>query len=78
MRIEQVQPDYFVAYVMRVCEEFFGGKLPNVSDTVFVAALVEGTILTREQPQPVLDCFARGLVEAIDCIRRVQSAKFVN
>jgi hypothetical protein len=71
-------PDYFVQFVEKICQEYFAGKLPATDDARFVRAVLEGNLLLQGQPQPILDSFAAGLVQALDCIRRQRATRWAN
>jgi hypothetical protein len=72
------EADPFVEYVERVCKICFGGRLPMLDDTRFVAAILSATPDLEEQPEAVLACFAAGVTQAIDCLRRQQTARWQN
>lgn len=83
-------PDQFVTLVERVSQKCFVGSVPRRDyDAAFVgamlAALVPETIpeemkhmLLANEWARVRETFAAGLVEAVDCLRRTQEARWQN
>jgi hypothetical protein len=67
----------FVLLVERVTEKCFQGRVPaRECDVRFVAAML--TVFVPESTaQPVREYFASHLVEAIDCLRRSQTARWL-
>ena len=76
------EPDITVKLVQRVCKLCFpGGKLPPFDDSsgrLFVAAILAATPGLDSEPEPVVSAFSARVTEAVDCIRRQQSAQFLN
>jgi hypothetical protein len=72
--------DEFVQIVEKVCNMCFAGKLPATDDAAFVGAMMAafGQTILQGQPQAVLDSFAAGLVQAVDCIRREKNSDWKN
>jgi tartrate dehydratase alpha subunit/fumarate hydratase class I-like protein len=62
----------YIQLVERFCNICYGGNLPSCSDEVLVGAIV----LTvgngaewKDQPQPVIDAFERGITDAVRDVR---------
>jgi DNA-binding CsgD family transcriptional regulator len=76
----KIGPDYAVELVQSVCEKCFDGELPAVDDAAFVDTMMSVFTQTtlRGQPQPILECFANGLRQAVTVLRESQSSGYVN
>jgi hypothetical protein len=79
--VKLARPHLYLELVQRVLEKSFGGTLPAVDDARFVATMMSAFSETTlaGQPQPILDCFANGLREAVATLRTAQSCSgYVN